>query len=491
MNKPQPKTIQLEIDNGTTDYSIAIKLLWTVFIFYSIAVLYGLTFHEPWRDEAQGWLLVRDTNITNLLKILPTEGHPPLWYFIIMPLVKTGLPYISQNVLTAIIMIAAMYILQFKTQMSLLLKFAIPFSFYFFYEYALFARSYCLLTLLVAAIIALYPRRFEKKWLFTACIISLFNTHILVFSFCFAIAILYLIDAVQFKKLNASTAACIVLMFAAGLCLISYLGHNEMIEYFQKHNPPTIKRMIILINDRILNTRKYELGIFILLFLIIPLSTRPKALILLLGSLVVPVYINGFIYKTSERHLGILIILLIAAYAIAPYYSMIKKVFKQDAIKFGIWLLAIVLIAEVPKAFESYENDRDGLYSDAENAAEFIKTNHLEQSVIVADPAYAAGSILPYLNKNTRFYYSECQYYGSYFKYDSCYRSNDYEQAVDYAVKTGHDNFKDKVGQLVFVLNKKVLPVSAKFLDLLYATPEPTIETGESFYIYKFKKEVR
>ena len=51
---------------------------------YAGLTLYTLLHHEPWRDEAQAWLLARDLGPVELLHQLPMEGTPGLWHFLLM-----------------------------------------------------------------------------------------------------------------------------------------------------------------------------------------------------------------------------------------------------------------------------------------------------------------------------------------------------------------------------------------------------------------------
>src|SRR5215469_18650132 len=45
-----------------------------------------LLHHEMWRDEIQDWLLARDSNsVPRLFANLKYEGHPGLWYLLLMP----------------------------------------------------------------------------------------------------------------------------------------------------------------------------------------------------------------------------------------------------------------------------------------------------------------------------------------------------------------------------------------------------------------------
>ena len=42
------------------------KILWIIFGLYIAGVLFGIMHHEPWRDEAQSWLVTRDNSFSEL-----------------------------------------------------------------------------------------------------------------------------------------------------------------------------------------------------------------------------------------------------------------------------------------------------------------------------------------------------------------------------------------------------------------------------------------
>ena len=60
-----------------------------VLLIYIISISVVIVKHEPWADEAQAWLLARDSGLFELLfKRLRYEGHPGLWYLILTPFSK-------------------------------------------------------------------------------------------------------------------------------------------------------------------------------------------------------------------------------------------------------------------------------------------------------------------------------------------------------------------------------------------------------------------
>src|SRR5438270_13480177 len=65
---------------------------------YIAATLVLALHHEPWRDEADSWLVVNNASIPAMLEWTRYAATPPLWYLLLKPLAWLGLPYFSQTV---------------------------------------------------------------------------------------------------------------------------------------------------------------------------------------------------------------------------------------------------------------------------------------------------------------------------------------------------------------------------------------------------------
>src|SRR4051794_30392175 len=84
-----------------------------LFLTYAAWVLTLALHHELWRDEADVWLAARDQSPLQLLRSLGGAGTPGLWYLLVMPLAKFGLPVVSMQVLHAALASAAVGLLIF------------------------------------------------------------------------------------------------------------------------------------------------------------------------------------------------------------------------------------------------------------------------------------------------------------------------------------------------------------------------------------------
>jgi len=119
--------------------------------------------HEAWFDEAQAWLLARDSGLWELFaERLRYEGNPGLWHLILFALVRAGLPYEGLGWVSAAIAVAGAALLVHRGPFPLWVKAGLLFSFALGYQEAVVARSYVLLPPLLFALAASWPSRSRR-----------------------------------------------------------------------------------------------------------------------------------------------------------------------------------------------------------------------------------------------------------------------------------------------------------------------------------------
>jgi hypothetical protein len=123
-----------------------------VVVLFSILVIWGAAYHEPWADEAQAWLIARDNSWLEMVwTYLRYEGSSGLWHSILYIPAHLGLPYeASIATVAAASAILGVVLFQRYSPLPLLVSALIPFTFFILYQYAVVARSYCLLLPLLA-----------------------------------------------------------------------------------------------------------------------------------------------------------------------------------------------------------------------------------------------------------------------------------------------------------------------------------------------------
>jgi len=166
---------------------------------YSAAVV--LWKHEPWADEAQAWLIARDCSGVELLfQRLRYEGPPGLWYLILMVPSKILPYYPTIQVISFSIAVAGIFVFWRTSPFPPILKTLFPFTYFIFYQYAVVARSYVLLPLLIFLVGHYYPQRFRRVYLFTLLLCLL--AYVSVFSALIAIStmLVHFLDLLKWWK---------------------------------------------------------------------------------------------------------------------------------------------------------------------------------------------------------------------------------------------------------------------------------------------------
>ncbi len=137
-------------------------------------LFFKFSYHELWKDEWQAWMVARDLDWTALPAFLFYEGHPALWYFYLKfwTLLPLGLEEATMlHIAHSVPVLVVYFILFFRFNFSLLLRIALFFSYFLFFEYGIVDRGYVFVILLgsIAVLLMRQPKQGS-----TALAISLF-----------------------------------------------------------------------------------------------------------------------------------------------------------------------------------------------------------------------------------------------------------------------------------------------------------------------------
>lgn len=124
-----------------------------------------MSVHEPWRDEAQPWLIARDGEPTFLAE-MDSEGSPGLWYALLWPLAELDAPFGSARVLHHSLALAAVSVLVLHGPFTRFEQWLVALSYFVLYEYNAVARSYVLVVLLLFVVASLWRRRLETPFVY-------------------------------------------------------------------------------------------------------------------------------------------------------------------------------------------------------------------------------------------------------------------------------------------------------------------------------------
>jgi len=146
----------------------------------------------PNYDEAHAWNIARHLSTAEIFTVRKTEGHPFLWYYLLMPLAKANLLYpYSLYFLNLLLVIGAFYLLYRYAPFPAYVKYLITLSAPFLQLYAGFARSYTLSVFLLFSLLSFYPSRQKHPVFYLFLLLLLANTNLMGFWTAFPLGFIY------------------------------------------------------------------------------------------------------------------------------------------------------------------------------------------------------------------------------------------------------------------------------------------------------------
>ena len=139
-----------------------------ILLLYIIGVAFTMYHNEPWFDVAQAWQIARCATLKEIFFVIPHyEGHTPLWYLILLPFAKSGLPYdFSLKLVNLVFSASAMAVLIWKSPFPKPIRYALPFTYFLFYQYGVISRPYSILMLGFFLAASFYKERDTKPMRF-------------------------------------------------------------------------------------------------------------------------------------------------------------------------------------------------------------------------------------------------------------------------------------------------------------------------------------
>ena len=145
-------------------------VLWLVF---AVVTLVMVWFHEPWRDEAQAYLLARDNTLPGLILHMKHESQFLLWYLFTWPFVRLfGMPIFGVALLHWALSCSTAYLVVRRAPFRFLTRAALVFGVLFAFEFTVVARHYAAGVFLLAVLLMNWRERFRRPVLY-ACGIAL------------------------------------------------------------------------------------------------------------------------------------------------------------------------------------------------------------------------------------------------------------------------------------------------------------------------------
>jgi hypothetical protein len=485
---------------------------------YAALTAFGALHHEPWRDEAQAWLIARDLSLPDIFHQMGHEGSPALWHIILLPFAKLGAPYACEFVIHWMLAVAAVATFAVFCPFPKIIKIFFVFSYYMACEYSIVARSYVLTVLLLFLIAAQYGSRFRRPFVFSAFIFLLFNTNIHSLFAAGALLVLYLYEVIsnRDRRSNPRYYGAVLIMTIGGLTAIMQsipppgtfyynVERMRMAPFRAAANAflpgsASCDAPYFIFWDPFLTPKETNAAIFLacgmILVALLYCLRRPPALVFLLLSYSWLGYI--FVAKNHGvlRHHGFIMIFIVFALWLASHYQD-GPWMRQTAARakwarafFGFfgaltWTgLALSQLASIFMTYRTYKYEYQYCFSGAKEMAAYMHNSGYDKSTVIVYRAECAAALLPYL-PDAKFWYPPLCDYGTFIFWKDTRQIRG--QRLDQTVERVKQFFPD-LSHVLFLLSNSGQDdrLQRTFrLELIHKTDGLVLQKDEAFALYR------
>jgi hypothetical protein len=480
---------------------------------FGAAALFALTQHEMWRDEVQAWLIARDSATPlDVLRNLKYDGHPALWHLSLWLLKLIAPVPAVMRALHWVIAVSAVYLVARYAPFTRVQRALFAAGYFPLFEYAAVSRNYALGAALVFAACALFVR---ARPLAFALVVGLM-AHANLFAFILGIACAAAGVAARLWSRHRAEErrtgrrawllpGLIVLTLFASSAL-QLLPPDDIGHALGWHFRPDRERLLevalalptALFPFRQLTEHWWAatpvgalpgwrvvlapLALAIALLAVLALAQRRSALVFLL---VAGTGLFAFFYlkfTAGPNHTGHLYLALIAALWIGHGDLELP----QGAASQRLWqlmsgpVLTLLLAAHAAAGVIAVWLERRYTFSMGRATADYLRQQHLDAYPMVADPDFAATTVLGYLGKESAWF-PRGERQGSFVIWDMkrvpAATDSAVAAAADSISRAGHDT-------VVVLLDRELDPTSAGADLTRVASFTGGVISNEDSYIY-------
>ncbi|BDR56481.1 hypothetical protein [Xylocopilactobacillus apis] len=388
-------------------------------LIYFCLNLFLLFNHEPWRDEINAWLFARDSSTWQIFTGSIQQGHPSLWYYFLAIFAKMGLPIITLNVLSLLVMTVTAFLLLKFGPFSQTIKLILLFTPMFLYNYPVISRNYCLIGLLMVLLCVFYQNRHTNPWPYGISLALLIHTHLMMIGVAFILWLIYLIELWKEKDRKKSEFGVLILVSLSTIILfIQVVFLNKVNVIVGTTSGPTAG---FVMSDYLTTVWKFFSDTFVtlkvpaiitvifwlILFIYLGIYYR-KQFFILLVSTVFMALVSAFVYSTiiymQAKVISLFYILLYIMWTILedhdyqPYEIISKTGLAGDTFSY-VFIGAIVVVG----AISSFSNAVDAVqdfnepFSESKEVGEYINKELPSDAVLIDTNAFLATPVVGYM----------------------------------------------------------------------------------------------
>ncbi len=376
---------------------------------WAALVVYTVSKHEPWADEAQAWLIARDFSGSQLVfHELRYEGHPPVWFGVLSAAIHVfHLPYSSLGYIGAFCALLGIALLFFLAPFPGLIRYLIGFSFFFVYQYAVLARPYVLVPFLGFLAAHFYRKGQEKVIAFACTLAVLMQVSSYGAVIALSLALSYAINLLPRRHNLSSSEQKHVLISAfvvtiSGLLLVILLYPPADSFLMAQANAKTFGQHLWIAVEGLNGAFADSVFVTVAILILAAIWAKQRAhLALLTLSIGGTAYEYGFLRGYSQ-HQGLITVAFVvflwtawpSAREIAGFSS------KSNWLHRSLVTVVTILFAwQCTWSFQTIRRDWGGPYSGASDAAKYLKAINADHFDCIGIGFWAVG-VQPYFDHN-------------------------------------------------------------------------------------------
>lgn len=491
--------------------NIILMILLAGYLVFNGIMLAG---HELWRDEANVWLIARDLSPIQLFREIRYQGHPCLWYLIVMPFAKLGFPFKTISAISFLVTSIGAGIFTFRAPFHPITKFVCLLSPIFSYYYPVVARNYCLIALLLVLLAHYYPKRNEKPWYFGLLLGLLVQADTIALETAGLISLMWLYEGISQSIRNKQLSPLFNKAKGLWIPFVSLL--LWMAEFKNVSDSPEYQFRQLTISEFLQEIRNFSYHILsrmtgqgqafdtilIVLFLAVGILISIKLknlwpMIVMVGTFLFQAVFSILIYQLHIWHYIAIAFTLIwflwlggskeEGEETVPKRTRCFNFSCRILSEIELILLSVTMFIRwnSPEESSSLSNALFGVYSDGVNVAAFISENVDQEELILSTDVSESSTVQAYLGKGYTFYYAGNGKKATYADY-----AEEQKQVISYdeMIVWAKANFPEK--EEVYILESpsnciENIPDEAKAeFQVCYQTEGETAR-GENYILYR------
>lgn len=370
---------------------------------YFILILIMAAHHEPFCDELNVFMAIRNFDFSQMLDYIIKNGNPIPFYALVYPIVKFGFSFKAVQIACVLLSVPAVFLMNRFSPFPFFLNIIITLSAPMMYFFPVIARTYSFLPIVViagaAAISFFGSSEHEYKDKLAYCIaysiliLAISWNHAILFGFAFSLFAMFIYDSFYSGKKYGRIEIVSTVFMALALSAIAVqaiIASNQ--NYLYKYQ--TVKTDVMghilpaffscffdpsrsdffydfgYLTTPVLTNFLFVLSVVLFVSLIVFLfRVHIKYGLVAIVSVFFPFYVYIFHFSVIYPN-RVYITHLVFLFLI--WHSMCFEKLSNNVRKTGIVLLTLLFFITIPASFAFMHKDFKDYFSAAENVAEYI-----------------------------------------------------------------------------------------------------------------------